>query len=58
MKEQEQVLVHVVRDVQLSPAQVETSIDGFVAEVDQYLGWLGDSTRTWNSQLLAKVDTH
>jgi hypothetical protein len=46
-----------VRDVQLSPTQVETSVDGFVAQVAEHLGWLGNSTRAWNNGLPAKVAT-
>jgi hypothetical protein len=55
VNERQCVLVHIVRNVQLSPAQVEASIDGFVAEIDEHLTWLGNSTRVWNSQLPAKV---
>lgn len=55
LREQHRILVHVVRDVQLTTTQVESSIDGFVKEVNQYLGWLGSSTSPWNAQLPSRV---
>ena len=55
VRERQSVLVHFVRDVQLTSAQVEASIDGVVNEVNQYLGWLGSSTTQWNAQLSKRV---
>jgi hypothetical protein len=55
IRERERVLVHYVRNVQLSNEQVEASVDGLVREINQYLGWLGASTTQWNNQLAGQV---
>jgi hypothetical protein len=55
VKAGERVLVHFVRDVQLSSSQVEANIDGFVSEIEKHLGWLGNSATAWNTQLPIKV---
>lgn len=55
LRERQNILVHVVRDVRLTPEQVESSIDGFVKGVNEHLAWLGTSTRQWNEQLPGRV---
>ena len=55
-KVQDNHLVYFVSGRSLQPEQVKANVKKTIADIQQYLGWLGQSTNEWNRRLPGQVE--